>query len=173
MRHFKFASTWPKPDVNPLKIVRKKSKLLKSKMAGRACHQNLFFSEGPPGNGGARRDRTADLLRAKQALSHLSYGPLASLFSACRLIPLVPLSNVPICTRLRSSRAIRRQSKKILRQASRETSASRSELLLSSLASTPRTQFCVGRSIATAKHSLLCEPEGSDEIRKIGGSGKI
>ena len=26
-------------------------------------------------NGGARRDRTADLLRAKQALSHLSYGP--------------------------------------------------------------------------------------------------
>ena len=26
-------------------------------------------------NGGARRDRTADLLRAKQALSQLSYGP--------------------------------------------------------------------------------------------------
>lgn len=25
--------------------------------------------------GGAMRDRTADLLRAKQALSHLSYGP--------------------------------------------------------------------------------------------------
>jgi hypothetical protein len=28
--------------------------------------------------GGARRDRTADLLLAKQALSQLSYGPLAS-----------------------------------------------------------------------------------------------
>ena len=27
-------------------------------------------------SGGARRDRTADLLRAKQALSQLSYGPL-------------------------------------------------------------------------------------------------
>ena len=27
-------------------------------------------------NGGARRDRTADLLRARQALSQLSYGPL-------------------------------------------------------------------------------------------------
>jgi hypothetical protein len=26
-------------------------------------------------DGGARRDRTADLLRAKQALSQLSYGP--------------------------------------------------------------------------------------------------
>jgi len=35
MRHFKFASTRPKPSVNPLKIVRKKSKLLKSKTAGR------------------------------------------------------------------------------------------------------------------------------------------
>ena len=27
-------------------------------------------------NGGARRDRTADLLRARQALSQLSYGPM-------------------------------------------------------------------------------------------------
>ena len=27
-------------------------------------------------NGGARRDRTADLLNANQALSHLSYGPI-------------------------------------------------------------------------------------------------
>ena len=27
-------------------------------------------------NGGAMRDRTADLLRARQALSQLSYGPL-------------------------------------------------------------------------------------------------
>ena len=34
------------------------------------------------GTGGARRDRTADLLRAKQALSQLSYGPdLTCLFS--------------------------------------------------------------------------------------------
>ena len=28
------------------------------------------------GGGGAKRDRTADLLRARQALSQLSYGPL-------------------------------------------------------------------------------------------------
>ena len=27
-------------------------------------------------NGGAKRDRTADLLRAKQALSQLSYNPI-------------------------------------------------------------------------------------------------
>ncbi len=32
-------------------------------------------------NGGARRDRTADLLRARQALSQLSYGPVTCLFS--------------------------------------------------------------------------------------------
>ena len=31
--------------------------------------------------GGARRDRTDDLLRARQALSQLSYGPLTCLFS--------------------------------------------------------------------------------------------
>jgi hypothetical protein len=31
-----------------------------------------------PGNGGARRDRTDDLLLAKQALSQLSYGPVAA-----------------------------------------------------------------------------------------------
>ena len=30
--------------------------------------------------GGARRDRTADLLRARQALSQLSYGPVTCLF---------------------------------------------------------------------------------------------
>ncbi len=28
-------------------------------------------------NGGAKRDRTADLLRAKQALSQLSYSPIS------------------------------------------------------------------------------------------------
>ncbi len=32
-------------------------------------------------NGGARRDRTADLLRARQALSQLSYGPFNLSFS--------------------------------------------------------------------------------------------
>jgi hypothetical protein len=31
---------------------------------------------GTPENGGARRDRTVDLLHAMQALSQLSYGPL-------------------------------------------------------------------------------------------------
>ena len=32
-------------------------------------------------NGGAMRDRTADLLRAKQALSQLSYSPIYLAFS--------------------------------------------------------------------------------------------
>src|SRR5690606_20791516 len=35
-----------------------------------------------PAFGGAKRDRTADLLRARQALSQLSYGPI---FAASRL----------------------------------------------------------------------------------------
>ena len=34
------------------------------------------FAVVSPGNGGARRDRTDDILLAKQALSQLSYGPI-------------------------------------------------------------------------------------------------
>lgn len=34
-----------------------------------------FCTLGQPGDGGAKEDRTPDLLRAKQALSQLSYGP--------------------------------------------------------------------------------------------------
>jgi hypothetical protein len=34
----------------------------------------------PAKAGGARRDRTADLLHAMQALSQLSYGPLVPIF---------------------------------------------------------------------------------------------
>ena len=42
------------------------------------------------------RDRTADLLRAKQALSQLSYSPVACLFNflrrcTCRLFGRVPI----------------------------------------------------------------------------------
>ena len=37
--------------------------------------QRLQLAPSPRARGGARRDRTDDLLRARQALSHLSYGP--------------------------------------------------------------------------------------------------
>ncbi len=50
--------------------------------------------------GGARRDRTADLLRAKQALSQLSYGPLTGLFPVwprwfVRSVGHVPVRTLP------------------------------------------------------------------------------
>ena len=35
-------------------------------------------------NGGAKRDRTADLLRARQALSQLSYSPILCLYHFVR-----------------------------------------------------------------------------------------
>ena len=45
--------------------------------------------------GGARRDRTADLLRARQALSQLSYGPIClSIFRQAAL----PLSLSAVMT---------------------------------------------------------------------------
>ena len=39
-----------------------------------AVHSEGFYKTGS--DGGAMRDRTADLLRAKQALSQLSYSPI-------------------------------------------------------------------------------------------------
>ena len=42
-------------------------------MEGRALHAAFRKTKDP---GGANRDRTGDLLLAKQALSQLSYGPL-------------------------------------------------------------------------------------------------
>ena len=49
-------------------------------------------------NGGARRDRTDDLLRAKQALSQLSYGPIKTCSALVGLggfePPTSPLSGV-------------------------------------------------------------------------------
>ena len=51
--------------------------------------------------GGAKRDRTADLLRARQALSQLSYGPFFKTFTPRQLVglgrfelPTSPLSGV-------------------------------------------------------------------------------
>ena len=45
-------------------------------------------------DGGARRDRTADLLRAKQALSQLSYGPWIVVGLGRFELPTSPLSGV-------------------------------------------------------------------------------
>ena len=45
--------------------------------SGQGLNQRwLALSERSESNGGARRDRTDDLLNANQALSQLSYGPL-------------------------------------------------------------------------------------------------
>ena len=46
-------------------------------------------------SGGAKRDRTVDLLRARQALSQLSYGPITKLVGLGRFeLPTSPLSGV-------------------------------------------------------------------------------
>ena len=44
--------------------------------APRSCEHSTKALSDVPDNGGARRDRTDDLLNANQALSQLSYGPL-------------------------------------------------------------------------------------------------
>ena len=50
--------------------------------------------EQNPVNGGAKRDRTADLLRARQALSQLSYGPRELVGLGRFELPTSPLSGV-------------------------------------------------------------------------------
>ena len=65
--------------------------------------------------GGARRDRTADLLRARQALSQLSYGPLACLFSVGGVAVFVQSVTHNVCA-LSFAQPAPCQSKKILRQ---------------------------------------------------------
>ena len=60
-----------------------------------AEHSVLNFQTVETSNGGAKRDRTADLLRARQALSQLSYGPITKLVGLGRFeLPTSPLSGV-------------------------------------------------------------------------------
>ena len=61
--------------VDPLKT-SEISKLLKNKFKRRNFRLKKFCATADWVDGGARRDRTADLLRARQALSQLSYGPM-------------------------------------------------------------------------------------------------
>ncbi len=52
-----------------------------------AARQSSFFAELRTKTGGARRDRTDDLLHAMQALSQLSYGPKTGDQNAIKKIP--------------------------------------------------------------------------------------
>ena len=67
---------------------------LHSKRTQRPWHgQSRRISGGKAG--GANRDRTDDLLLAKQALSQLSYGPIKKLVGLGRVeLPTSPLSGV-------------------------------------------------------------------------------
>ena len=64
----------------------------------------LYLSNSSPlkKGGGARRDRTDDLLRARQALSQLSYGPLTCLLRVWRYWLLSHFVHVPMWTLPRS-----------------------------------------------------------------------
>ena len=67
-------------------------------------------------SGGARRDRTADLLRARQALSQLSYGPFLLVFFVPCGVALVAHSVTYNSTLLRSLRRAPCLTRKILRK---------------------------------------------------------
>ena len=65
--------------------------MVREAMAQKIVHRKIVLTKLPRAkrlrdrpSGGARRDRTDDLLLAKQALSQLSYGPLREQVSAGR-----------------------------------------------------------------------------------------
>ncbi len=117
--------------------------------------------------GGARRDRTADLLRAKQALSQLSYGPLTCLFRAwCRWL-LAHFGHLHT-RKLPRSLAVR--------LTSHEKSCVR---LPPSFSASPKSSGISVRVISrssrrsVATHSLLCERRFNEEMRKMVGLGRF
>jgi hypothetical protein len=75
---------------------------------GKQMTENRAQIAGAP-NGGARRDRTDDLMLAKHALSQLSYSPVGDIgprFSVFRLPTLVGLGGLePPTSRLSSARS--------------------------------------------------------------------
>jgi hypothetical protein len=59
-------------------VIARPLKRPRTRSQGASRPANRFIIEGQftsPGSGGARRDRTDDLMLAKHALSQLSYGP--------------------------------------------------------------------------------------------------
>ena len=66
--------------------------------------------------GGAREDRTPDLLRARQALSQLSYGPFLLVFFALYGVALVVCSVTYVSMLLRSLRRAPCLAQEILRK---------------------------------------------------------
>ena len=78
-------------------------------MGTRYTHQIVDNPNGLMfGFGGAKRDRTADLLHAMQALSQLSYGPGETLLRRCRERNNSGASHFPqaICEEISSSNEI-------------------------------------------------------------------
>ena len=117
-------------------------------------------------SGGARRDRTADLLRAKQALSQLSYGPLTCPLSAWRrwlLAHSVMYQNAHSLIRSQSALPIEKS------PASAMLLASRVGLFAPA---SEQTIFWIPRR-RDAKHSLLCEQRCNAGIRKMVGLGRF
>jgi hypothetical protein len=94
-----------------------KAPRLKAARAGQGDETDRISSDGRTGRnpetGGARRDRTDDLMLAKHALSQLSYGPLSLFAQGSRVFPE---PQAPARASARLARAIRRGGRSALRR---------------------------------------------------------
>ena len=107
--------------------------------------------------GGARRDRTDDLLRARQALSQLSYGPSACPFAFWRCWLFARGGHLPVC-KLPCSLTSRLAS-------TQNSCVSSLEVLKGVIFRLSRRSF--------ASHSSLCKRSFNAEIRKMVGLGRF
>ena len=119
-------------------------------------------------SGGARRDRTADLLRARQALSQLSYGPSRLSFFRLALLFARSVGHVPVST-LPPSLASRRAKQKKSCASTLPSQKIPARLLLKSI----RVAIFRSSRRGFATHSLLCERDPNAEIRKMVGLGRF
>ena len=113
--------------------------------------------------GGARRDRTADLLHAMQALSQLSYGPTEGPRRYLRPPTLSRTSGWPIAAAAAPARSARLQGTR-LRPAGTAAAASRRQPYLPRPVGNPRQR----RARARREHSRsarAAEYEGVDDSR--------
>ena len=127
----------------------------------------------PSVDGGAMRDRTADLLRAKQALSQLSYGPVTCLFLAWPCCSPQSVGHVLfVRSLLHSACALpvkKNPASPFLSGSCQSNQAPSCHPLIQ-----PKlcAKFCRSRR-SSAPHSLLCKWNSNAELQNLVGLGRF
>ena len=133
------------------------------------------------------RDRTADLLRARQALSQLSYSPFACLFDSARRHHSSSRTGVRFLEWILDQNQKSYAKLSMLLARLRELAhfellgwvhswdcvRTHSRWMVSLRSKQPTARNFVQIEEPRRPHTLVCNDEGDDEMSEIGGSGWI